>query len=80
MRDMLQAQAKAKLLNLTNCFFIQADAETAELPAKAYDAVFCSSAMLYMQDIPPVISRIHYWLKPGGSLYFNTPQVPPLAS
>lgn len=74
-RMYLQARRKAMELQLTNCTFLQADAESVEPQENSFDSVFCSSAMLYMQDISLALKRFHKWLKPGGCLYFNTPQV-----
>jgi ubiquinone/menaquinone biosynthesis C-methylase UbiE len=60
---------------LTNVEFQEADAEKATLPAACFDFVLCSNGMGYLQDIPAALKRFHGWLKPGGKVVFNNPQV-----
>lgn len=74
MLSLLQAREKAKSLQLSNCNFQLVDAEAADFQAESFDAVLCSSGMLYMQDIASAIRRFQAWLRPGGRLCFNTPQ------
>ena len=71
----VQARAKAAAASLSNIDFVTADAESANFEEAAFDCVLCSSGMLYMQDIGAAVQRFHRWLKPGGALHFNTPQV-----
>ena len=70
-----QAKKKADTGKLSNCTFMLADAETVEFRADTFDLILCSSGMLYLQEIAWAIKSFHGWLKPGGRLCFNTPQV-----
>jgi SAM-dependent methyltransferase len=60
---------------LHNVEWVLGDAEVIDFPERSFDVVTCSSAMLYLEDIPTAISRMRRWLRPGGRLVFNTPQV-----
>ena len=71
----VQAQKKAATGNLSNLEFVLSDAETAEFPEGTFDRLLCSSGMLYLQHIGAAVHRFHSWLKPGGEVHFNTPQV-----
>ena len=71
----LQAQRKAKDLNLGNIELLVADAETIEIEEESFDTILCSSAMIYLQHHESALRRMYTWLKPGGKLCFNTPQV-----
>ena len=78
--NVTQARQKASDRALSNLEFLVADAELAHLEHGAYDRIMCSSGMLYLQHIEAAVGRFHDWLKPGGQLLFNTPQVHMLLS
>ena len=67
------AQAKQKIaeLKLENVDLLEADAETVLFKANSFDAVFCSSALVYWTDIPTALKRWHQWLKPAGTIAFS---------
>jgi len=71
----VQAERKAKQLGLDNLELRQADAEDVVFGDETFDSILCSSAMIYLQHIDRALQRFAAWLKPGGSLCFNTPQV-----
>lgn len=56
--------------------FLLADAEAVSFPEHSFDLILCSNGMAYLQDIPAAVKKFHSWLKPGGKLCFNNPQVP----
>ena len=70
-----QARRKAAGRSLTNISFHHGDAEKVELEAGSFDVITCSSAMIYLEDVPRALKRLCTWLRPGGRLVFNTPQV-----
>ena len=71
----LQAVAKAGQLKATNVEFIVADVEDYTFPDGSFDAILSSSAIPYLQHIPRTFERFHAWLRKGGRLVFNTPEV-----
>ena len=70
-----QAEKKANHLGLENLTWQQVDAEKVSFPEETFDIILCSSAMLYLQNIEGALKRFVAWLKPGGKLCINTPQV-----
>ena len=71
----MQATKKAVGLNLTNLELQVADAESVDFEEETFDIITCSSAMLYLQHHERALRRFLSWLKAGGKLLFNTPQV-----
>ena len=51
------------------------DVAVALREAAAFDVITCSSAMLYLPDVPAALRHFASWLAPGGKLVFNSPQV-----
>lgn len=74
-RCQVQVCRKAAEFGLTNLTFQQGDAEEIELGESSFDVITCSSAIIYLADVPAALVKLHRWLKPGGRLVFNTPQV-----
>ncbi|KAK9821701.1 hypothetical protein WJX74_010456 [Apatococcus lobatus] len=70
------ASKKAEKLHLHNVTFIEQDVEDLQLEKAQSDCVSCSSAMVFLEDIPTTLQKCHSWLKEGSSLHFNTPQAP----
>jgi ubiquinone/menaquinone biosynthesis C-methylase UbiE len=66
-----QARARISRLKLFNIELMLADAETLKLPENTFDVILCSSALIYMQDIPAALARWRYFLKPSGWLGFH---------
>ena len=77
---MVQAQHKAGLLGLSNVELLHGDVMSEHVAvslrdAAAFDVITCSSAMIYLPDVPAALRRFASWLVPGGQLVFNSPQV-----
>lgn len=66
-----QAQQKVAALGLTNIKFEKADADEQEFQESQFDAILCSSAIVYLTDIPTALYRWHTALKPGGIVAFS---------
>lgn len=66
-----QAQAKSNEQQINNTEWIQADADTITFAAETFDAIFCSSALVYLRDIPKIFQDWYQWLKPGGTAAFS---------
>ncbi|MBW4574799.1 MAG: methyltransferase domain-containing protein [Aphanothece sp. CMT-3BRIN-NPC111] len=66
-----QAQQKVAALGLTNIRFEKADADEQEFQENQFDAILCSSALVYLTDIPTALSRWHNALKPRGVVAFS---------
>ena len=66
-----QAQQKVATLGLTNITFEKADADEQELQKRQFDAILCSSAIVYLTDIPISLRQWHNALKPGGVVAFS---------
>ena len=66
-----QAQKKIAALRLTNIEFQYADADEQEFQESQFDVILCSSAIVYLTDIPKALRRWHHALKPGGMLIFS---------
>ncbi|MCU0570709.1 MAG: methyltransferase domain-containing protein [Oculatellaceae cyanobacterium Prado106] len=63
-----QARRKVEVLGLENIEFHLADAENLEFPESSFDCIFCSSALIWMSDLPGTLQAWHRLLKPGGLL------------
>lgn len=68
-----QAEAKARDAALSNCSFLAADVEAVEWRVASFDAILCSNALPFLQDIPAALHTWHGWLRDGGRVVFNTP-------
>lgn len=66
-----QAQAAAAAARLTNMAVRHADAEDLDLPAAAFDAALCATALPYVGDAPAALRRWRAWLRPSGKLVLN---------
>lgn len=66
-----QAQQKAQALGLTNIAFEEVDADEQVLCGSDFDAVLCSSAIIYFADIPAILRRWYAALKPAGIVAFS---------
>ena len=73
----MQARKKAAVLGLEkeSLRFLLADVESANFPESKFHLITCSSGMLYLQHHQQALESMLSWLKPGGNLCFNTPQV-----
>jgi len=50
---------------------IEADLERVEFEAASFDAILCSSAMMWVSSIPSALERCRRWLTNGGLLAFS---------
>ncbi|MGB5973123.1 MAG: class I SAM-dependent methyltransferase [Nodosilinea sp.] len=66
-----QAQHKVEELGLENIRLEKSDADTQELQKNGFDALLCSSAIVYLADIPASLRQWHSALKTGGTLAFS---------
>ncbi|MEL7008338.1 MAG: methyltransferase domain-containing protein [Cyanobacteria bacterium J06588_4] len=67
-----QARSKISDRSITNLVLIEADIEAVSFQPEQFNLIFCCSAMVYISDIPALLSKCHSWLKPGGYLAFST--------
>ncbi|HEY9635948.1 MAG TPA: methyltransferase domain-containing protein [Coleofasciculaceae cyanobacterium] len=61
-----QARRKIEALGLGNIELELADAEALDFPDNSFDRVLCSSALIWMADIPAALRLWHRFLKPNG--------------
>jgi ubiquinone/menaquinone biosynthesis C-methylase UbiE len=66
-----QAQKKINTLGLTNVELIEADADYLNFNDSSFDIIFCSSALVYLTDIPNSLQQWYRFLKPGGLIAFS---------
>ena len=66
-----QARDKAKALGLHNIKWIEADADYLDFEAERFDAIFCSSALVYFKDVEQTLKSWYRWLKPEGVAIFS---------
>lgn len=66
-----QAQQRVEALELTNIKFEEADADEQKLRQSEFDAILCSSAIVYLTNIPSSLCQWHSALKPGGIVAFS---------
>ena len=66
-----QARLRAEASKLTNVRFEEADADNQVLLESQFDAILCSSAIVYFTDIPTVLQRWHKGLKAEGVAAFS---------
>jgi arsenite methyltransferase len=66
-----QARNKVTSTGLQNVEFLEADIERIDLAAETFDVVLCSSALMWLTDIPATLQRCRSWLKNDGLLAFS---------
>ncbi len=66
-----QAKAKIERLQLFNISLYLQDVETLNLPEDCFDCVLCSSALIYLSDLPGNLKRWYDTLKPNGLVGFH---------
>lgn len=67
-----QAKAKINAKGINNLELIEADIELIDFNHEQFDLIFCSSALVFMKDIPALLNKCYLWLKPGGCLAFTS--------
>ncbi|NMG19211.1 class I SAM-dependent methyltransferase [Brasilonema bromeliae] len=65
------AKQKVEGLSFEHVEFQLADAEALNFPANSFDRVLCSSALIWMADIPAALRQWMRFLKPGGLIGFH---------
>ncbi len=66
-----QARQKVADLGLANIEFAEADADEQEFSDSQFDVILCSSAIVYLTDIPQALRQWYNALKPGGFVAFS---------
>ena len=66
-----QARAKVRAAGLQNVELSQGDVEQLNFDAESFDAILCSSSLMWMTDIPATLCRCRTWLKRDGLLAFS---------
>lgn len=66
-----QARQKIEAAGLQNIELIEADADYLNFRDNSFDAIFCSSAIVYLTDIPNALREWYSFLKPGGLVAFS---------
>ena len=66
-----QARMKVRAAGLRNVELSQGDVEQLDFASESFDAILCSSSLMWMTDIPATLSRCLTWLKRGGLLAFS---------
>lgn len=66
-----QAQRKIEAAGLQNIELIEADADYLNFLDHSFDAILCSSAIVYLTDIPASLRQWYRFLKPGGIIAFS---------
>ena len=66
-----QAQSKIDVEGLHNIELGEADAEDLSFPNNSFDAILCSSAIVYLTDIPAALRSWYRFLKPQGIVAFS---------
>lgn len=67
-----KAQRKIENANLQNIELLETDADYLNFSDESFDAVLCSSALVYLSDIPRALKNWYRFLKKGGIAGFST--------
>jgi protein-L-isoaspartate(D-aspartate) O-methyltransferase len=66
-----RARKKIRAAGLHKIKLIEADVEKLNFEAESFDAILCSSALMWLTDIPATLRSCRTWLKTGGLLAFS---------
>lgn len=66
-----QARQKVAATSLMNILFEEADASEQEFQESQFDVILCSSAIVYLTDIPKALRQWHNALQSGGVVAFS---------
>ena len=66
-----QARKKIRAEGLQKIELIEADVESLNFEAESFDAIVCSSALMWLTNIPATLRNCRTWLKTGGLLAFS---------
>jgi arsenite methyltransferase len=67
-----QAQQKINELELRNIELIEADADYINFEDESFDIIICSTAIVYLKDIPAALKNWYHWLRKDGLLGFSS--------
>jgi arsenite methyltransferase len=66
-------RARARLLHLTNCDFLQADARALDLMSSSVEAVLTSRLFMMLAEREAAMNEIYRILRPGGLFFIAEP-------
>lgn len=66
-----QAQSKIDVESLPTIELVEADAEDLSFADNSFDAILCSSAIVYLTNIPAALRSWYRFLKPKGIVAFS---------
>lgn len=66
-----QAREKIEQAGLQNIELIEADADYVDFDDKSFDVIFCSSAFVWLSDIPTALQKWYRFLNKGGTVAFS---------
>jgi len=71
--DISERQLELARKHIPNATFLKADMGTVDFPPGSFDTVVSFYAIIHLprEEQPPLLSRIHSWLKPGGAFLAN---------
>jgi len=66
-----QAREKIEKAGLQNIELIEADADYIDFDDDSFDVIFCSSAFVWLSNIPTALEKWYRFLKKGGTIAFS---------
>lgn len=66
-----QAREKIEQAGLENIELIEADADYINFDDESFDVIFCSSAFMWLSDIPTALEKWYRFLNKGGTVAFS---------
>ncbi len=66
-----QARQKIEAAGLQNIELIEADADSLNFSDESFDAILCSSSIVWLSNIPAALRNWQRWLKKGGLVGFS---------
>lgn len=66
-----QAQQKIEAAGLKNIELLEADADDLNFTDHSFDGILCSSAIVYLTNIPVTLQKWHHWLNQRGVVAFS---------
>jgi len=67
-----QARRKTRAARLFNLELLEADVEKLNFEPESFDAILCSSALMWLTDIPATLRNCRTWLKNRGLMAFSS--------
>jgi ubiquinone/menaquinone biosynthesis C-methylase UbiE len=66
-----QAREKLRRRSTPAVTVLEDDADQLDFPAASFDALLCSSSLMWFSDIPGALGKWYRWLVPGGTVAFS---------